>query len=127
MTVYVSQQPIPNRHNWTPNLEPATKYGQLKFIFQGDSQPYQTPQKSLFHAFKALRGFDPERDYLLWPNTGDPTAMWCAVIALGILSMPKINFLYWNKPRGNAIGYYAPIEFDLREIRDGIIRDHQTS
>ncbi len=119
MTVYVSQQPIPNRHNWTPNLEPATKYGALKFIFQGESQPYLKPQSALLHAMEILANFNQEQDYLLWPNTGDPTAMWCAILALTQLEFTRISFLYWNKPRGNKQGYYAPMEFNLKESNNG--------
>jgi len=120
MTVYVSQQPTPNRHSWVPNLEPATKYGSLKFIFQGDDHPYMWPQRSLDHAVKILQNFDPECDHLMWPNTGDPTAMWCAIIALAHMGFERISFLYWNKPRENRQGYYAPIEFNLKEMHHGI-------
>ena len=123
MTVYVSQQPILNRHNWMPNLEPATKYGQLKYIFQGDAQPYQTPQRSLAHAIDILQDFKPKQDHLLWPNTGDPTAMWCAILAFQVLGIDCVSFLYWNKPRGNSQGYYAPIEFNLKEMLNGTKRD----
>ncbi len=126
MTVYVSQQPTPNRHNWTPDLEPATKYGKLKFIFQGDAQPYMRPQLSLDHALNALRNFDPAQDHLLWPNTGDVTAMWCAILALSILGLDRISFLYWYKPRENRRGYYAPIEFLLKESPNGTQRNNQT-
>jgi len=127
MTVYVSQEPTPNRHDWVPNLEPATKYGALRFIFNGDEQPYMFPKRSLAHAVDILRGFDQKTDHLLWPNTGDPTAMWCAILALNVLGFKRISFLYWNKPRGNRQGYYAPIEFDLKESIHGPERNNRAS
>lgn len=119
MSVYVSQQPVPNRHQWVPNLEPATKYGALKFIFQGEDQPYMKPQKSLAQAKEILKDFDSDQDYLLWPNTGDPAAMWCAILALTSIGVEVIPFLYWNNPRGNKVGYYAPMQINLKEQTDG--------
>ena len=115
MTVFVSQQPVPNRYNWMPDLGAATKYGKLHFIFQGEEQPHSSPQASLIKTVKTLQNFDPNEDYLLWPNTGDPVAMWCAIIALTRRDFDHIRFLLWHRPRGNRSGYYDPLEFNLTQ------------
>lgn len=115
MTVYVSQQPVPNKRQWAPNLQPAMEYGKLKFVFEGNQSPYQHPAQSLSSAVQVLRSFDSEQDYLLWPNTGDPASMWCCVMALVVLQVPKITYLYWQQPYKGRDGYYAPVEFSLKE------------
>jgi hypothetical protein len=113
MSVYVTQQPKPNRHNWVPNLEPATQYGALHFIFGAESQPYCHPRSSMLTAKKALANFDPEKDYVLCPNSGDPAALWCVLLALGSAGIDQVQMLYWNKPNNNFKGYYVPITFPI--------------
>jgi hypothetical protein len=120
-TVYVTQQPRRNRHNWTPNLEPAAKYGPLKFVFEGDDHPFENPRSAIVKAANELAFFDWKNDYILWPNTGDPAAMWAIMIALSEILLEEaesIQFLYWERKLIKGVssrteGYYVPIRFPL--------------
>ncbi len=119
MTVYVSQQPVTNNRGWVPNLAPAMEYGKLKFVFPGGTHPYQTPNKSLSEAVDVLRKFDPEQDYLLWPNTGDPASMWACIMALVLLGVRSASYLYWQPEYRDKPGHYIPVEYSLKEHYHG--------
>lgn len=127
MAVYVSQQPVPNKHQWVPDLSSATQYGPLNFVFSGGEQPYMYPQRSLDHAADTLRNFDPDIDFLLCPNVGDPASIWVCILALTIRQINRVKFLYWMKPHRGQPGYYSPIEFSLKELQDGHQRNSQAS
>ena len=119
MTVYVIQQPVPNQHNWTPDLTPATEFGELKYIFGGGENVYALPGPMMKKAKKALLDFDPENDYLLWPNMGDPAALWTVCLVLPIMGFQKVRFLYWNRKRISGQrdyknGFYAPITYEFK-------------
>ena len=119
MTVYVIQQPVPNQHNWTPDLTPATDFGPLKYIFDGGENVYALPGPMMKKAQNVLKDFDPEHDYILWPNTGDPAALWTTCFALAQMGFQKVSFLYWNRKRVSgqrdySSGFYAPITYDLK-------------
>ena len=114
MTVYVCQRPMPNRRGWVPNLEPAITYGPLEFVFDGGANPYRTPNIGLDLALRKLTRFNPERDFLLWPNAGDPAASWCCILALTQLGVKSMSFLYWMAPSQSRSGYYSPVRFQLQ-------------
>ena len=94
MTVFVIQQPVPNRHNWVPDLTPATEFGILKFIFNGGDNVYALPGPMMKKAQSILKDFDPEYDYLLWPNSGDPAALWTVCFSLVLMDFKKVRMLY---------------------------------
>jgi len=116
--VFISQQPRPNKNNWMPNLSPAMAFGRFIFVFGGDEQPWCTPDNSMEHAQQLLKDFDPEEDYVLWPNSGDPMAIWIIVAALARFPINKIRFLYWERKlehgeRSKVEGFYSPITLHL--------------
>ena len=53
-------------------------------------------------AQELLKDFDPEVDFLLWPNSGDPAALWTCCFALvthaNTLAEPMFNFLAEYSP-----------------------------
>jgi hypothetical protein len=114
--VFITQQPAPARSGWMPNLTPAERYGALEYVFSAEYQPYLYPQKALRQAEEALRDFDPERDYVLWPNTGCPMAAWAVMLTLGRKGLRQIKALKFdrglvNGERDNRNGFYTPITF----------------
>jgi hypothetical protein len=117
-TVFITQQPRPNNAGWTPNLTPAAKFGALEFIFEAEDKPFLNPTKALLRAQKALADFDPERDYILWPNSGDPAGAVSVFLALGSMDIDQVRLLYWdrkleNGQRSTTEGFYTPITFKL--------------
>ncbi len=119
-TVYVTQRPIPNKKTqWVPNLAPASKYGKLIYVFESDHQVFSTTSKSLDRAKDILEDFNPDRDYLLWPNSGDPAALWVCIHALAGSGLPWINYLYWERgfneqgQRASSKGFYSPIRIEF--------------
>lgn len=125
MTVYVVQQPTPNKHGWQPDLSSAAQYGAIKFCFDSTDKVYALPGPSLFKARKMLRDFDYENDYILWPNLGDPMAMAAFMLALKDINMNYVTFLQWSRKREEDgtrdvnNGFYVPITFRLIEANKG--------
>lgn len=134
-TVYITQQPVKNRRNWVPNLEPATHYGKLQYIFSGDDKPFQNPRTSILHASRYLASFDWQNDFLLWPNTGDPASFMAAILALTELlydDAEYIQFLYWERkrtPEGHSSreGFYVPIRFPLNVVSQMLNQERKTA
>ena len=118
--VFITQRPRPNKNGWTPDFTPATKYGALHFIFESEDQPWRTPAQAMAHAEQVLRDFNPSHDYILWPQTGDPAAMWATLISLVMNEdITSIRFLYWERERSGdgtrtqGRGFYTPVTFTL--------------
>jgi len=112
--VYVIQQPKPKEGGWTPNLQPAVEYGRIEFVFDAGDRIYADPKAALEKARTRLKDFDPENDYLLWPNFGDPASQWLVVAHLTANGFNTLRWLYWTRGRvGNAMsnenGFYIPI------------------
>lgn len=119
-TVYVIQQPRPKPGGWVPNLEPATKYGKLEFVFDADDRAYTAPSDARAKLAGKLRNFNPDTDSLLWANFGDPATLWLTIMHLVAGGHQHLRFLYWSRGRvgdhmSNDIGYYFPVELDCRE------------
>lgn len=116
--VFITQQPRPNARGWTPNFNPATQYGSLHFVFSGSDHPYCNPDQAIEDAAHVLSDFDPDNDYVLYPNTGDPAAIYTVLIVLARMPIDKIRFLYWERKmvdgvRSSTDGFYSPITFKL--------------
>lgn len=125
MTVYVIQQPVPNRTGWMPDFSSAYEYGELDYIFSANEKVYALPMQSLFKVRKFFREkFNPEKDYILWPNIGDPMGCIITSIAIGELNFEYIKCLYWNRKRDssgnrdNKSGFYFPIKVELNSRKD---------
>ena len=124
MTVYIPQQPMPNkRTGWTPDLSSAAEYGKIEYVFAGGERVYALPGPSLFKAKKILRDFNPEEDYILWPGVGDPAALYATLLALMSHDPASIRFLYWDRKRDSNgqrdrnSGFYVPCNFMIKENR----------
>ncbi len=122
--VFIIQQSTPRASDgWTPNLEPATKFGALHFIFDASDKPHLDPPAAMKKAIGRLRDFDGERDYLCWSNFGDPAAMWSVVMLLAGTGTDTIRFLYWSRGKGsdgrmsNQNGFYFPVEISIRNLK----------
>jgi hypothetical protein len=99
MTVYVTQQPIPNRHNWIPDLSPAAKYGAIKYVFPSDCQIFQNTIKAVEIARDVLANFNPKEDFICWPTCGDPASLYIILMILGKFGHDNLTYLYWNRER----------------------------
>lgn len=125
MTVYVPQQPKPNKHGWHPDLSSAADYGKIEFVFSADERPASDLWRCLTDASIVLADFDPDKDYLCWPYSGDPVSLYISIMVLVYAGCEKIQFLNWNRKRdaqGNNIkgaGYYAPIAIELHPALKG--------
>lgn len=128
MTVFIIQQPRQNRHNWQPDFSSAEKYGELRFVFDAHERVYALPNPSMKKAQRTLKDFDFEKDYILWPNIGDPQAMFAFAFAFGLeqlLAVDYVNVLQWNRKREEdgsrdpSVGFYVPIRYNFKEmVRD---------
>ena len=118
MTVFVSQRPIPNSNGWVPDLSPAKKFGELKYVFEPDDKLFENSTspditKKLTEKFFV---FDESEDFLLCPIFVDPVANWLCITHLcSAFGCYKINFLYWNRSikkgvRNKERGFYKPVE-----------------
>jgi hypothetical protein len=116
--VFITQQPKPNHVGWMPNLSPAMQFGRFVYVFSSDSAPWTNPDEAIETAAAALAKFDPEEDYLLYPNSGDPAAMWIILLVLARFSISKLKILYWERKlvdgeRSRKDGFYSPITIKL--------------
>jgi hypothetical protein len=73
---------------------------------------------ALFQAQAVLEDFDPKKDYLLWPNSGDPAAIIAIMIALSLKGVSRISFLNWERRmvkgiRNRSEGFYTPVIFQI--------------
>lgn len=117
--VYITQHPRPNRNNWSPDFSSAFKYGGVDFIFTADENPCEKIKQSIKVAVEKLKKFNPDEDYVCWPNTGDPVSLYITIQVLTtVYGFNTIKYLFWNKkrlPDGNTHGYYLPVEVEVEE------------
>lgn len=119
MTVFVTQQPTPNKFNWVPDLTPAAEYGKIEYVFEGGEAIYSNPVNSMKKAKFRLENFNPSLDYLLYPGTGDPAAFAVCIMAILDKGYDTLPLLYWdrirddNGSRDSKKGIYVPINFTL--------------
>lgn len=124
-TVYVIQQPRPNKQGWMPDLSSANKYGKIEYVFGSHERIYALPGPSLFKARKIFREFNQDQDYILWPGVGDPAALVVAMIALMECDIDYFKQLYWDRKRDDngqrtaANGFYVPLTHNIKEKRHG--------
>lgn len=126
-TVYVIQRPRPRSHDgWEPNLSPASQYGKLDFIFESSDRVYANTAAAIGKADSRLCRFNPENDFLLWPNQGDPACVWIVTMLLTSRGHNRLRFLYWSRGKSadggglsNEAGYYLPVDVDLSSFLAG--------
>jgi len=112
--VFFFQQPVPNHHNWIPDLSPAHPYGQLAFIFGIDDQPSRTPAALREVAVQKLSAFDPKVDFLCWCNAGDIFSIYLVIGILASMGIPNVQILSWHKPISREDkGRYVPVTVPL--------------
>lgn len=121
MVVYIVQEPKP-KNGWTPDFSNAAEYGRFEHVFMPEQRVCSMPTRFFREAMKKLQWFNPDEDFILWPNLGDPTSLQCVCFALAKLGIKKVRFLYWNRKRdadGNRNdGFYMPLEFNLETEND---------
>lgn len=128
MTVYVTQEPSPkvrkdrngNETIWVPDLSSASDYGEIRYVFSSGEQVHMDSANCLRRANAVLRDFDPEEDFILYANSGDPASkdMCIAILARYYDKIPQ---LYWNRKiidgkRDRSQGFYQPFIMDLTEF-----------
>lgn len=118
--VFVIQQPKPNRNNWVPNLEPATQFGAIHYLFNGQERPADDPDAALDDVIAMLEReeYQPDVDYILWPNTGDPIGVYATLLAIG-QNYPCCQVLNWDRKLVNGEsskteGFYTAVRFNLQ-------------
>tara|TARA_R110000744_G_scaffold99427_1_gene191940 strand:- start:427 stop:816 length:390 start_codon:yes stop_codon:yes gene_type:complete len=119
-TVYIIQQAKAKPDGWVPNLEPATQFGKLQFIFDANDKIHLDPQEALKKAHKRLKDFNPDTDFICSTQSGDPSGLWLVITYLASSGNPVLKFLYWNRSvkggsRTNEAGFYYPVEIDCRK------------
>lgn len=118
-TVFVTHEPKANNAGWKPDLSPATKYGGIAYVFDKDEQPFMNTQGAVEQAQERLKNFDSKFDYVCWPMTGDPMALYVTLMVLGEMGIHTVTFLYWSRDldaQGNRIkgkGTYLPIKVSV--------------
>lgn len=123
-TVFIVQRPRPRKtDSWVPSFDTAKEYGRLEFIFEASDHPYGDHEFALRKVAEKLKTFDPDRDYILFTNFGDPACIFFVLQYLGFCrGLSRINYLYWTKGRSQggtagpltpATGYYFPLCIDI--------------
>lgn len=114
MTVFVIQEPSPNRNNFMPDLSSAAEYGKLEYVFFSDEQVFADTGNSREAAREVLADFNPKHDYILWPGMGDYAAFAQTINALRDNGVEEFSMLYWNRKRNTdggrsrTKGFYTP-------------------
>lgn len=116
--VFVTQQPKPNGRGWTPNLTPAAKFGALHYVFQSADRPGTDTEWAMDTADDKLDDFNPLKDYVVWPQTGDPAAAWAVMLTLANRGLTQVQVLNWEREFSNGQrhpveGFYTVITFRL--------------
>jgi hypothetical protein len=121
--VFVVQKPRPKSDGWTPNLETATQYGRIEFVFDLADRAYADPSAAATKVASKLADFNPEKDFICWTSFGDPACLWIAIMYLA-RRYSKLRFLYWSRGRKdgamrNENGFYFPLELNVGQISGG--------
>lgn len=116
--VFITQQPRPNKLGWTPNLSRAAGYGNFVYIFEAEDKPWANPNASVDKAIAVLSEFNPDTDYLLYPNSGDPLGAMIVFMVISRFSFSQVKMLYWERKLENGVrspsdGFYSPITINL--------------
>lgn len=126
MTVWIIQQPRPNARNWQPDFSSAEKYGEFRFVYDSHEKVYALPNPSMHKASRLLKEFNYETDYLLWPNIGDPQAMFAFMFGFCLTHLGNIdyvNVLQWNRKREEdgtrdpSSGFYVPVRYNFKAVK----------
>jgi len=118
--VYLIQEPpamVRNGVRLQKDLSSAQRYGVIKPILGHRDQASLTPGQCLFTLSKALRWFNPERDYICHAG-GDPMAIGLALVALSINGFKEVTNLRWERERDTEGkrkpgGFYVPVKIPL--------------
>ena len=101
-------------------MQPASVFGEIKYVFEDDDYVYASPNESMEKAKRMMDEFDPAKDYILYPNTGDPAAIYAVCMLIGFwFADVNIKFLYWDRElvegegRSSTKGSYKVIEMPL--------------
>lgn len=120
--VFVTQRPVPNHRDWVPNLAPATVFGEIKYVFEPEDFICTNPKDAMEKAKTRLADFNPETDYILYPSTGDPAAVYVICLCIGHwFTDHEIQFLYWDREkteggeRSHTKGNYRVTKIPLYE------------
>ena len=120
-TVYIVQSPpIQIRPGHPPrvrDLSSAQRYGKLMPVLEEFEQPSLHPGPSLHKMNRALRSFDPTKDFLCYAG-GDPMSIALALVALRNLGLREVQMLRWDRERDTEGvrtkgGYYMPVTTPL--------------
>ena len=113
--VIVINQPHQHRNGMIYDVTPATKYGDVEFLFTSDMpNPSNAPEEAVRVAHERLANFDIDNDYLVWAG-GDPLGMVIASAVLGSYCA-GVKYLRWERARErNGAGYYSPLYVQIFE------------
>ena len=115
-TVFITQEPVPNRKGWMPDLSKAADYGAFDYVFPPRYQIHADTDAAVELAESKLANFNPETDFILYPNSGDPAACYVICMVLVAMGHDSVSFLYWNRAKdntGNRLpnqGFYQPVK-----------------
>lgn len=114
MTVYVICRPGYRRDGVIYDVSPASKYGEIRYIFEGKlSTITDDPFSALQQAISALEDFDPDVDYVAWAG-GNPLAMLLVGDVLGEMC-DSYNYLsFVRNVENNYSGEYVPVRVMVR-------------
>lgn len=121
--VYIIQRPRPKQDGWTPDLTPAAQYGAIDFIFEAGDRPGLDVRHAAKIAAERLEYFDPDQDYLLWPNFADFAALHIVTMLLVASGCKMLKFLQFEKRRDGNGSCYIPLEIDLTDYYPLIYAD----
>lgn len=120
MTVFVIQEASQNANGWKPNLEPAFKYGPIKFLLPPNLDLSQNTGKVISYLEGMFQGFNPENDFIVDLVLGhvDPLGQQLIAIVLSRmgdeLGWQYYQTLRWHRSKEkNGSGFYLPVKIML--------------
>lgn len=117
--VFVTQRPVPHPvHGWMPDLTTAGMYGALEYVFEPSEKVHHLPGPAFRKASEVLAGFRFDKDFVLWPNTGNPISVYLVLAALLRRGPSELKVLVYQRSfrsaaeaegGGSRTGAYMPV------------------
>lgn len=104
------------------DVSAAGVYGEIQFVLSAGDRTSSNPELSIQKLRRALRDFDPYRDFIVWAG-GDPLSCMLTGMVMREQGHRKFRFLRFEKNRNirhgeKVTGFYSPVEIRLEEEND---------
>jgi len=109
--VFVLQEPIPRSlTGWVPDIRPASKHGEISYVFNKADKPHSWPQEQVeFRLKEVLRAYDPKEDSILW--CGGDLIVLILCTAYMAFEFEIMHLLQWQRADNGGFYSRTPVAF----------------